>query len=91
MNTPLTRKKLLSYGSWLFVLHAIIAIPISFLYFRHIELSSDLFTWVYLIILTVSHFAFLMYLVYGILYVPIALLIPQKKGASDTCNCYSFF
>ena len=79
MNPMLTRKDLLKYGSWLFILHTLITIPISLLYFRHIELSADLFTWVYLIILTVSHFAFLSYLIFAIFYIPVALLIPRKK------------
>ena len=79
MNPSSTRKELLQYGSWLFVLHTIIAIPISFLYLRNIELSTDFFTLVYLIILTVSHFAFLFYVIFGILYVPLLLIIPKKK------------
>lgn len=79
MGTTSNRKGLLRMGSWYFLFHTLLLIPIALLYFRNIELSGDPFTWVYLIILTISHFAFLSYLVFIASYFPLALFFPNKK------------
>ena len=79
MNKFLTKKDSLRYGSWIFLLHTLIIIPISFLYYRNIELNAGVFTYFYLTILTISHFAFLQYLIFGILYIPFTFFFTQKK------------
>jgi len=49
------------------------------LYYRNIELNAGVFTYFYLTILTISHFAFLQYLIFGILYIPFTFFFTQKK------------
>ena len=79
MDKVLNRKELLRFGTWLFLIHTIIIIPISFLYYQNIELGSDFFTYFYLTILTISHFAFLLLILYVIFYVPVVLFTKNKK------------
>lgn len=80
MDKKSTKKTLLQYGCWLFVLHTLIIIPISFLYYQNIELRFDFLTYFYLTILTFSHFSFLLLILFFIFYFPFVFIIKNKKA-----------
>ncbi|HMR47254.1 MAG TPA: DUF3413 domain-containing protein [Bacteroidia bacterium] len=67
------------FGAWFFLAISILAIVVSFRYLKYVATGGDWLTIVYLAATLLSHFSALSFLIYGFLFVPVALLFKNKQ------------
>ena len=69
----------LQFGAWFFLAISILAIVVSFRYLKYVSTGGDWLTITYLAATLLSHFSTLSFLIYGLLFVPVALLFKKKQ------------
>ena len=69
----------LKFGAWFFLAISILAIVVSFRYLNYVSTGGDWLTIIYLAATVLSHFSALSFLIYGLLFVPVALLFKRKQ------------
>jgi len=79
----------LQFGAWFFLAISILAIVVSFRYLKYVSTGGDWLTIIYLTATILSHFSALSFLIYGLLFVPVALLCKKRQVCCS--NWISFF
>ena len=69
----------LQFGAWFFLAISILAIVVSFRYLKYVSTGGDWLTIIYLTATILSHFSALSFLIYGLLFVPVALLCKKRQ------------
>jgi len=75
----LKRSEAVRVGGWLFLFNAAFALAIAYRYMTHFVGVEGGLTYVYLVFLTLSHFATLAFIPFLLLYLPVALAVPRRK------------
>ncbi|HOZ08829.1 MAG TPA: DUF3413 domain-containing protein [candidate division Zixibacteria bacterium] len=76
--SPTPRRDALRAGSWFFLINAGFAILIATRYMVHFTAIAGLGAYLYIAIVTLSHFVALVFIPWLALYAPVALLVPRR-------------